>query len=49
MSDFLLSLKYVNPFYNGEAFFFVKMGDEESNLTDAEGEKTEFGKLWRWF
>ena len=46
LCDFLLSLKYVNPFYNGEAFFFVKMGDEESNLTDAEGEKTEFGKLF---
>ena len=39
LSDFLLSLKYVNLFYNGEAVFFVEFGGFGAGLT---GERTEF-------
>ena len=43
LSDFLLSLKYVNAFDNGEDIFFVEMG----GLTDGEtGEPTELGELF---
>ncbi len=43
LSDFLLSVKYINLFYNGEAVIFAKLGDLGEGLT---GERTPFGDLY---
>ncbi len=43
LSDFLLSVKYVNLYYNGDAVFFMKYGDLGEGLT---GERTAFGELY---
>ena len=43
LSDFLLSLKYVNLFYNGDAVIFAKFGDLGEGLI---GKRTEFGELY---
>lgn len=42
-SDFLLSVKYVNLYYNGDAVFFMKYKDIGEGLT---GTRTPFGELY---
>ena len=42
-SDFLLAMKYVNLYYNGDAVFFMKYGDIGEGLT---GTRTPFGELY---
>ena len=43
LSDFLLSLKYVNLFYNGDAVIFAQFGGLGEGLI---GQRTEFGELY---
>ncbi|MCR5486813.1 MAG: S41 family peptidase [Lachnospiraceae bacterium] len=43
LSDFLLSLKYINLFYNGDAIFFASYGGLGDGLS---GERTPFGDLF---
>jgi hypothetical protein len=43
LSDILLSLKYINLFYNGDAVFFAKLGDMGEGLA---GQRTPFGDLY---
>ena len=43
LSDFLLSVKYVNLYYNGDAVFFAKLGDIGGGIN---GDRTPFGELF---
>ena len=43
LSDFLLALKYVNLYYNGDAVIFAQFGDLGEGLI---GQRTAFGELY---
>ena len=43
LSDFLLSVKYINLYYNGDAVFFAKLGDLGGGIN---GDRTSFGELF---